>query len=148
MRAVIQRVTSAGVEVDGQLVSEIGEGILLLLGVAEDDTEKELNYIFEKIVNLRIFEDDNQKMNLSLKDIEGSILVVSQFTLCGDTNKGRRPNFSAAAKPDKAEPLYEEFIKKCKDDPDIKAVGTGVFGADMNVKLENDGPVTIIVDSK
>lgn len=148
MRAVIQRVASAGVEIDGEVVSEIDEGILLLLGIAEDDTDKELNYIYEKTVNLRIFEDDNQKMNLSLKDIEGSILVVSQFTVCGDTSKGRRPNFSAAAKPDKAEPMYEEFISKCKQDPDIKNVGTGKFGADMKVNLVNDGPVTIIIDSK
>lgn len=148
MRAVIQRVASAGVEIDGEVVSEIDEGILLLLGIAEDDTEKELNYIYEKTVNLRIFEDDNQKMNLSLKDIEGSILVVSQFTVCGDTSKGRRPNFSAAAKPDKAEPMYEEFISKCKQDPEIKNVGTGKFGADMKVNLVNDGPVTIIIDSK
>ena len=148
MRALVQRVKESSVEIDDKIISEIDQGILILLGIAEDDTEKELDYIFDKVVNLRIFEDDNQKMNLSVKDINGSIMVVSQFTLCGDTSKGRRPNFSNAAKPDKAMPLYEKFIDRCKIDEDINLVGTGEFGADMKVNLINDGPVTIVVDSK
>ncbi len=148
MRAVIQRVSRAGVTVDGEKISGTGKGLLVLLGVAEGDTEKDLKYIYDKTVNLRIFEDGEGKMNLSLLDIKGDITVVSQFTLCGDTRKGRRPNFTGAAKPDTAEPMYEKFIEMAKAEEGIAEVGTGKFGADMKVDLINDGPVTILIDSR
>ncbi|QXM05939.1 D-aminoacyl-tRNA deacylase [Crassaminicella indica] len=146
MRAVIQRVKEAKVTVEGQVTGKIDKGFLVLLGVEEEDTGNDLTYMVEKISKLRIFEDDQEKMNLSLLDIKGEMLVVSQFTLLGDCRKGRRPNFMNAAKPDKAKELYEQFVKE------IKAYGinveTGVFGVHMEVDLCNDGPVTILIDSK
>lgn len=145
MRAVIQRVKEASVTIEGKIHSSISNGLLILLGVSEEDTEEDLNYIAEKAVNLRIFEDTEKKMNFSCIDVKGEILVVSQFTLLAETRKGRRPSFVKAAKPDKAIPLYEKFIKK------IESYGitvkSGIFGAMMDVKLLNYGPVTIIIDS-
>lgn len=146
MRAVLQRVISASVTVDDDVISEIDKGLLVLLGVSDDDTDADLSYLADKIIGLRIFEDENEKMNLSLEDIGGEILVVSQFTLFGDCRKGRRPNFTSAGKPDFANEMYEKFIKYIKD----KGIhtGHGIFGADMKVSLVNDGPVTIMIDSK
>ena len=146
MRAVVQRVESANVKIEGKITGSIDHGILLLLGVEERDEKKDLEYICEKIPNLRIFEDENGKMNKSLLDVGGSILVISQFTLLADARKGRRPSFTDAARPEKAIPMYEEFIAKMKE----KNITTesGVFGADMKVQLINDGPVTILLDSK
>ncbi len=145
MRAVIQRVSSANVTVNNEVTGSIDKGLLILLGVEDGDTDKDIKYMVEKIINLRIFEDENEKMNLSLLDIKGELLVVSQFTLLGDCRKGRRPNFMKAAKPDEANTLYEEFVKKAKE-YGIK-VQTGVFQEHMIVNLSNDGPVTILVDS-
>ncbi|CEN80359.1 D-aminoacyl-tRNA deacylase [Paraclostridium sordellii] len=146
MRAVVQRVASSKVIVDESTIGEINKGLLILLGVTHEDTSKDVDYLLDKIVNLRIFEDENDKMNLSLKDVNGELLVVSQFTLYGDCRKGRRPNFTNAAKPDLATSLYEKFIDKAKKEG-IK-VGTGKFGAHMMVDLVNDGPVTILIDSE
>ena len=146
MRAVVQRVASSKVIVDESTIGEINKGLLILLGVTHEDTSKDVDYLLDKIVNLRIFEDENDKMNLSLKDVNGELLVVSQFTLYGDCRKGRRPNFTNAAKPDLATSLYEEFIDKAKKEG-IK-VGTGKFGAHMMVDLVNDGPVTILIVSE
>lgn len=148
MRAVIQRVTNSKVEVDGKTIGEINQGLLVFLGVGHEDGQLDVKYLAEKIVNLRIFEDDESKMNLSLRDIGGEILVVSQFTLQGDIRKGRRPNFGEAARPDQAKPLYLDFIEKCKLYEEIKKVASGEFGADMQIDLTNDGPVTILLDSK
>ncbi|MDD4779244.1 MAG: D-aminoacyl-tRNA deacylase [Tissierellia bacterium] len=146
MRSVVQRVKHARVKVDNQIIGEIKHGIMLLLGVEEDDDEKDLEYMVDKVVNLRIFEDENGKMNKSLIDVNGSILVVSQFTLLGDARKGRRPSFIQAARPEKAIPYYEDFISILRD----KGIKTevGEFGADMEVLICNDGPVTILLDSK
>ena len=146
MRAVVQRVASSRVSVDENITGEIERGLLVLLGVTHEDSSADVDYLLEKIVNLRIFEDENEKMNLSLKDINGELLVVSQFTLYGDCRKGRRPNFTNAAKPDLANELYEEFIEKASKQ-NIK-VGTGKFGANMMVELPNEGPVTILIDSE
>ena len=146
MRAVVQRVASSRVSVDEHITGEIERGLLVLLGVTLEDSSEDVDYLLEKIVNLRIFEDENEKMNLSLKDINGELLVVSQFTLYGDCRKGRRPNFTNAAKPDLANELYEEFIEKASKQ-NIK-VGTGKFGANMMVELTNEGPVTILIDSE
>ncbi len=145
MRAVIQRVSSAKVIVDSKTVGEIGAGILLLLGVSNEDSEKEALYILEKTLNLRIFEDAEDKMNLSLLDTKGALLVVSQFTLCGDARRGRRPSFSNAAAPEKARAIYDFFVGEARKR--IKEVETGQFQAMMNVELTNDGPVTILLDS-
>ncbi|MCI0641426.1 MAG: D-aminoacyl-tRNA deacylase [Gemmataceae bacterium] len=146
MRAVLQRVSRAKVVVDGQTVGEIGRGLLLLLGVTHDDTPEKAQWLAEKVAGLRIFPDDEGKMNRDLTEAGGAALIVSQFTLYGDTRKGRRPSFVDAAAPEKAIPLYEEFINA------VKALGvpvaTGQFGAMMQVELVNDGPVTLIVDSK
>ena len=146
MRAVVQRVSSSKVTVDGNVTGEIKKGLLVLLGVTHEDTSKDVDYIIDKVLNLRIFEDENEKMNLSLKDIGGELLVVSQFTLYGDCRKGRRPGFSDAARPEVAIPLYEEFIEKARNQ-DIK-VGTGEFGAHMMVNIVNNGPTTILLDSE
>ena len=146
MRAVVQRVASSRVSVDENSTGEIERGLLVLLGVTHEDSSEDVDYLLEKIVNLRIFEDENVKINLSLKDINGELLVVSQFTLYGDCRKGRRPNFTNAAKPDLANELYEEFIEKASKQ-NIK-VGTGKFGANMMVELTNEGPVTILIDSE
>lgn len=146
MRAVVQRVLSGSVTVDNETVGSIGKGFVVLLGVSEKDTAEDVSYMADKVANLRIFEDSEGKMNLSLLDINGELLVVSQFTLYGDCRKGRRPNFMSAAKPEKAEALYNEFVKKCRD-MGIKTE-TGTFQADMKVNILNDGPVTVIVDSE
>jgi D-tyrosyl-tRNA(Tyr) deacylase len=145
MRSVVQRVSSSSVTVDGDVIGKIDKGLMVLLGVTHDDTSKDVDYMIDKILNLRIFEDEDDKMNLSLKDIDGELLVVSQFTLYGDCRKGRRPSFTNAAKPDLADKLYEEFIAKAKSQE--LNVGTGQFGAHMMVDLTNDGPVTILLDS-
>jgi D-aminoacyl-tRNA deacylase len=146
MKIVLQRAKNAAVSVDSEVKGQIDRGLMLLVGVTHDDTEKDADYLAEKIINLRIFEDENGKMNLSLKDTEGSILSISQFTLFGDTKKGRRPNFMEAAKPDHAQQIYDYFNEK------IKTLGvhvqTGVFGAMMDVEFTNDGPVTLIMDSR
>ena len=145
MRAVIQRVSGARVTVGRETVGSIGRGILLLLGIGKGDSEKDIKYIADKILNLRIFRDDNGKMNISLLDIKGQLLVVSQFTLYGDLRKGNRPGFDKAEKPAEALVLYEKFIEYCKEyGVDVQ---TGRFGAMMDVKINNDGPVTFIVES-
>lgn len=146
MRSIVQRVDFAKVVVDGKVVGEIDKGLLVLLGVGKEDEEKDLDYMFEKIVGLRIFQDDQDKMNLSLEDIGGEMLIVSQFTLYGDVRKGKRPSFSESAHPDIAKDLYEKFIAKSRE-RGIKTE-TGIFGADMDVELLNKGPVTIMLDSK
>jgi D-tyrosyl-tRNA(Tyr) deacylase len=145
MRAVLQRVSRARVAVDGETVGEIGKGILVLLGVSREDAEKEAAYLVEKTLNLRIFEDAESKMNLSLLDIAGELLVVSQFTLYGDARRGRRPSFIEAAAPDEANRLYEFFVAEARKQ--IAKVETGKFQAMMDVELVNDGPVTILLDS-
>lgn len=146
MRAVVQRVSESKVKVKGNIVGEINKGLLVFLGVGEDDNSGDLEYMVDKILGLRIFEDDQGKMNLSLLDIKGEILVVSQFTLYGDVRKGRRPSFSTSASPEIAENIYNEFIGKCKE----KGIKTekGIFGENMEVGLKNQGPVTILIDSK
>ena len=146
MRAVIQRVTESSVTVDGRTVGVIGRGLLVLLGVSQGDSRKEADYLADKIVNLRIFEDPDGKMNRSLLEVGGEMLVVSQFTLLGDCRKGRRPSFVGAAPPETANALYEYFVEISKQKG--IAVQTGEFGAMMAVSLVNDGPVTLIVDSK
>ncbi|MCR3921687.1 MAG: D-aminoacyl-tRNA deacylase [Firmicutes bacterium] len=145
MRAVIQRVTTARVEVDGDVIGQINNGLLILLGIHKDDQAEDLHYLVEKIINLRVFDDELGKMNLSLLDTGGSVLVVSQFTLYADTRKGRRPGFSYAAGPAMAEPLYEQFCAALRS-LDVP-VATGRFGATMDVHLTNQGPVTIIIDT-
>ncbi|MGI8555645.1 MAG: D-aminoacyl-tRNA deacylase [Pyrinomonadaceae bacterium] len=146
MRAVVQRVPHAQVSVDEKIVGEIGKGILVLLGVAADDAEKDALYLVEKTLNLRIFEDAEDKMNLSLLDIAGELLVVSQFTLYGDARKGRRPSFITAAPPEKANALYEFFVAEARKQ--IAKVETGRFQAMMDVELINEVPVTILLDSR
>lgn len=146
MRAVVQRVSRARVTVDEQIVGEIERGLLVLLGVAETDTNEDADHISDKILNLRIFEDADNKMNLSLLDINGELLVVSQFTLYGDTRRGRRPSFINAAAPDKGRELYEYFVARSREQ--IAKVETGQFQAMMDVELVNDGPVTIILYSE
>jgi D-tyrosyl-tRNA(Tyr) deacylase len=145
MRAVIQRVSRARVSVDGEVTGEIGAGILILLGVAQADAEKEAIYTLEKTINLRIFDDHDGKMNLSLVDIKGELLVVSQFTLYGDARRGRRPSFIDAAAPVRANELYEFFVAEARKQ--IRKVETGRFQAMMDVELAGDGPVTILIDS-
>ena len=146
MRAVVQRTTRSSVTVDGQNIGEIGQGLTVLLGVGQQDSEDDASYLAEKIVNLRIFSDAEGKMNLSLLDINGDLLVVSQFTLFGDCRKGRRPSFDAAAPPQIAEQLYENFMKRCKE---LGAkVACGRFQSEMVVSLDNHGPVTMLLDSK
>ena len=146
MRAILQRVSRAKVLVDSETVGEIGTGILILLGVSREDEDKEAIYLLEKTLNLRIFEDADGKMNLSLLDINGGLLVVSQFTLYGDARKGRRPSFIEAAAPEKANFLYELFVAQARRQ--IENVETGRFQAMMNVELVNNGPVTILLDSQ
>lgn len=146
MKAVVQRVTASSVSVDGEIVGKIDKGLNVLLGVEEDDTEKDAEVLAAKIAKMRIFEDENEKMNLSVLDVDGSVLVISQFTLCADIKKGNRPSFILAAKPDKATALYEYFSSQLKENG-VKKVENGVFGADMAVEISNDGPVTIIMDA-
>ena len=146
MRLVVQRVTEANVKVDNNIVGEIKKGFLVLLGIKTTDTKEDADYLVRKLINLRIFSDENDKMNLSLKDVGGELLIISQFTLYGDCKKsGNRPSFTDSAKPDIAIPLYEYFVEQCKKQTPV--VQTGIFGADMKVSLLNDGPVTIIIDS-
>jgi D-tyrosyl-tRNA(Tyr) deacylase len=146
MRAVVQRVSHASVKVDREIVGQIDSGLLVLLGVSHDDTESDADYLTEKITGLRIFEDAEGKMNLSVADTKGAVLAVSQFTLFGDVRRGKRPSFDAAARPDQAKRLYEYFVER------IRAAGlrceTGTFQAMMKVELANEGPVTILLDSK
>lgn len=144
MKLVIQRVNNAKVDVDNKTIGQIEKGFLVLFGVGPEDTKEIADFLVEKLCNLRIFEDENQKMNLSIKDIDGELLIVSQFTLYADCKKGNRPSFAGAAEPEKANALYEYFIEKCKDK--VKKVEHGKFGADMKVSLLNDGPVTIILE--
>ena len=147
MKAILQRVRFAGVEVEGKTVGEIGQGFLILRGVEQDDDEKEAEVLANKLAGLRIFTDENDKMNLALSDIGGEVLVISNFTLCADCSHGRRPSFIAAARPEKAEPLYEYLCRKLRGNG-VAKVEQGVFGADMAVSLLNDGPVTIDINSK
>lgn len=146
MRAVIQRAKDAKVVVDEEVVGEIDHGLVVLVGVTHEDTKEDVDYLVNKVVNLRIFEDDQQKLNLSLKDVNGSILSISQFTLYADTRKGRRPNFMKAAAPEHAEKLYEMFNQELANQG--IEVQTGKFGAMMDVQLTNVGPVTLIIDSQ
>lgn len=145
MRAIVQRVKYVNMNIENKLYSSIDKGLLVYLGVHKNDTMADLDYLAKKIVNMRIFEDENQKMNLSIKDINGEIMIVSQFTLYGDMRKGNRPGFTESAKGDFAEHYYNEFVKKLKSE--INIVETGIFGADMQVEYINDGPVTIQLDS-
>ena len=146
MKAVIQRVTKASVTVDGKIVGSIGKGFLVLLGVTQQDTEQEMKLLAKKVTEIRIFTDENDKMNLSLDKVDGEVLVVSQFTLCADLSHGRRPSFINSAKPDIANDLYEKFCQQLRDNG-VRRVETGIFGADMAVELLNDGPVTIVMDT-
>jgi len=147
MKVVIQRVSKASVTIEGVKVASIGNGLLILLGIVEDDTQEDIKWLSNKIVNLRVFGDENDIMNRSLFDVNGEIIAVSQFTLHASTKKGNRPSYIKAAKPETAIPLFETFIKQLELDLG-KKVQTGQFGADMKVDLINDGPVTIIIDSK
>lgn len=146
MRAVVQRVSCADVVIDGNVKGEIGKGFMVLLGVIDGDTSEQVDVLVKKIFNMRVFEDENQKMNLSLSQVNGELLVISQFTLGADCSQGNRPSFINAARPDVAIPLYEEFVAKLQELLG-KPVATGEFGADMKVSLCNDGPVTIILDT-
>ena len=146
MRAVVQRVSGACVKVDDKTTGEIERGFLVLLGVSQEDTEKQADILAAKISGLRVFTDENDKMNLSLQSVNGSVLVISNFTLYGDCSHGKRPSFIAAARPEKAEPLYEYFCKKLVENG-VERVEKGIFGADMKVSLLNDGPVTLVLDT-
>jgi len=145
MRLVIQRVSEASVTIDGTLHGAVGKGLLVLLGIEEADGPEDAEWLIQKLINLRIFSDEEGKMNCSLTDVSGALLIVSQFTLHASTKKGNRPSFIKAARPEQAVPLYEAFIASCRK---FVPVETGVFGADMKVALVNDGPVTITMDSK
>ena len=147
MKAVIQRVSQASVTIEGKKVSEISKGLLVLVGIEDTDSQEDIDWLSSKIVNLRIFGDENDVMNLSVKDIDGDIIVVSQFTLQASTKKGNRPSYIKASKPEVAVSLYEKFVSQIENDLG-KKIQTGEFGADMKVALLNDGPVTIIIDTK
>lgn len=147
MKTVIQRVKYSNVKIDNQIVGKCNQGFMILLGVCNGDTKEDADKLVKKIPNLRIFEDENGKMNLSCLDVDGQMLVISQFTLCADCSHGRRPSFTNSAPPDEANLLYEYFVEQLKRSG-VKSVETGEFGADMQVELVNDGPVTIILDSK
>jgi len=146
MKLLIQRVSSSHVHVDGELVGETGKGLLVLIGVHEQDGEEDFQWCLKKLLDMRIFSDNEGKMNLSLKDVDAELMLISQFTLYASTKKGNRPSFITAAKPDHAILLYEKFIEECEKELG-KKVARGIFGADMKVSLVNDGPVTIIIDS-
>lgn len=146
MKFVIQRVTEASVTVDEKIVGQIGKGFLVLIGVAEDDTKEIADKMVKKLCNMRIFDDENGKTNLGLPDVDGQLLLISQFTLYADCKKGNRPSFVKAGKPDMANEMYEYIIQKCKEA--VPVVEKGVFGADMKVQLSNDGPFTIVLDSE
>jgi len=147
MKVVIQRVSKASVTIEGKKVASISKGLLVLLGIVDDDSQDDINWLSNKIVNLRVFEDENEVMNKSLLDVNGNVIAVSQFTLHAATKKGNRPSYIKAAKPEVAIPLYEAFVKQLEMDLG-KPVQTGQFGANMKVELINDGPVTIIIDTK
>lgn len=144
MKIVIQRVTDASVTVKGQEISRIGRGYLVLIGIKDSDTKENADYLVKKLINLRIFEDENDKLNLSIKDINGELLLVSQFTLYGDCSRGNRPSFIEAARPEYAKELYDYFVQECKNN--IQIVKEGIFGSNMKINLTNDGPVTIIIE--
>lgn len=144
MIALIQRVQYAKLRIDGEIYSEIGKGLLILLGVEQDDTERDVDILSAKCSGLRIFDDPDDKMNLSVEDFDGEILVVSNFTLCSESRRGKRPSFIRAARPETAKPLYESFVRKLSCPTPVK---TGVFGADMKIELVNDGPITIKIES-
>ena len=146
MKAVIQRVLSASVTIDGKEIGSINQGLLVLLGISQEDTSTDLEYLIKKTVGLRIFKDEHANMNLSIEDVGGEALVVSQFTLCADINKGRRPSFINAAPPEMADNMYQQYCKKLRKEN--ISVQTGQFGAMMEVELVNDGPVTIVLDSR
>lgn len=149
MRALVQRVSEGGVEIPSHNYSaEIGKGMVILLGVKNDDNEDDLIFVADKCSNLRIFEDENEKMNLSIKDIDGEVLVISQFTLYGNTRKGNRPGFDDAARPEMANELYEKFVERMRSNLGKEKIKTGIFASMMNVKIYNDGPVTFLVESK
>ena len=144
MKLVVQRVKKAEVKVDGNIIGKIDKGFLVLIGIKVGDTKEQADYLVKKLCNLRVFSDENDKMNLSIKDVKGKLLIVSQFTLYGDCSQGNRPSFIEAARPEEANPLYEYFCEQCEQN-NIK-VEKGIFGADMKVELINDGPVTIIIE--
>lgn len=146
MRAVIQRVKASRVEVEGKVIGEIGTGLNVLIGISKEDTKEDIEYIVRKVLGMRIFEDENGKMNFSLQDIEGELLLISQFTLYGDCRKGKRPDFMKAQGGEEAEKLYNELVEAFKKE--VKNVQTGEFGADMQVYIQNDGPVTLLLESK
>lgn len=149
MRALVQRVSSGGVTIsEANYKADIEKGMVVLLGIKVDDTDEDVNFVADKISNLRIFEDNNEKMNLSVKDVDGEVLIISQFTLYGDAQKGNRPGFTEAARPETAIPLYEKFIQRVKFNLGNDKVKTGIFGAMMEVRIINDGPVTILIESK
>ncbi|OGU28844.1 MAG: D-tyrosyl-tRNA(Tyr) deacylase [Ignavibacteria bacterium GWA2_35_9] len=149
MRVVVQRVSEGSVTIPGEKYeAKIGNGLVVLLGIKIGDGEKDVTFLADKCCNLRIFEDENDKMNLSIKDINGEMLIISQFTLYGDAQKGNRPGFTDAARPEEAIPLYEKFIARVKENIGDEKVKTGIFGAMMMVKIFNEGPVTIIIESK
>ena len=145
MKFVIQRVTEASVKVDGKVTGAIEKGFMVLIGIAEEDTYEDADKYVKKLINLRIFSDENDKMNLSLKDVGGQLLMISQFTLCGNCKNGNRPSFTGAKAPLEAEKMYEYIVEKAREEIDV--VETGIFGADMKVSLVNDGPVTIIMEN-
>ena len=145
MKLVVQRVKKANVVVENKVIGEIDNGFLVLIGISPTDTKENANFLVQKLIHLRVFEDENQKMNLSIKDIDGELLIISQFTLYADCSHGNRPSFTTAAKPEFANELYEYFVEQSKRE-NIKKVATGEFGADMQVTLQNDGPVTIILE--
>ncbi len=147
MKVVLQRVSSASVTIENKIVADIQKGLLILIGIEDSDNQEDIDWLVGKITKIRIFEDENQVMNLSVKDVDGDIIAVSQFTLHAGTKKGNRPSYIKAAKPDVAIPLYENFVQQLEKEFG-KKIQTGVFGADMKVSLLNDGPVTIIIDSK
>ena len=148
MRAIIQKVTQASVTINGKVYSEIKEGLLVLLGIKADDTQKDIDYIIDKITNVRIFSDKDDKLNLSVRDVNGELLIVSQFTLYGDARKGRRPSFDRAAGKEISLPLYNQFLDSLSNVFDKQKIKTGVFAAMMDVALHNDGPCTILLDSE
>ena len=147
MRAVVQRVKKASVKVDDKIISSIAAGYVVLLGITLNDNDEDINYIIDKVINLRIFKDENGKMNNSISSIQGELIIVSQFTLYGDVRKGRRPSYSDALCGEKAEEIYNIFIKKIKESYDPDKIQTGIFGAMMEVEIINSGPVTILLDS-
>ena len=146
MKLLVQRVSSAQVDVDSKTVGKINNGFLVLIGVTHTDTREIADYLVKKLCNLRVFKDENSKMNLSIKDVDGELLIVSQFTLYADCHHGNRPSFVNSAKPDMANELYEYFVERCRKE--VKNVETGIFGADMKVSLLNDGPVTIMLEKE